>query len=519
VFESIKSKIMDRRVVNADGSVESELRHPAEVVMTESGKPKTYARRWFVMLSIALSYASWNMHTSRQVIIAPTYAKWFDIPNESFSSDGVGVDFMSVLDSLILLFSYFPASYVIDRYGMKMSMIGAFAIALSSWIWYASGHNYTGVLIGRSIASVLGPTVSSCVLATSNRWFPENERAIATAIISLFSLLGSGAALLSASPFYTTDYEIVDITLKSCDTSTLSATQLATVIAATSNGTNVVCDDAYADAKDAFCCYQPTDIPTYNLMMAIIPTFTFFLVCIFVRNSPPTPPSTAALKKDHTTFVQGTKILFGNERFLKLAISDFIVSGPPLVLYSSISRVFPADISGYSFIAAAIGVVLAIPTAIVVAFLLDRYSRYYTFTAGGYTTGTFFWIIAMICYLVDTTESHWGFFTMVIFALCVFIAWQTAVYETKLEYVFSPEVFLEGMITGWDRAVINCSNLVFVSSLAPEVVGSAKLTFIIGAVIMVIGCLPVLLIKQKTKYQRLAYEQSKAQGTSENLAV
>jgi len=276
VFESIKSKIMDRRVVNADGSVESELRHPAEVVMTESGKPKTYARRWFVMLSIALSYASWNMHTSRQVIIAPTYAKWFDIPNESFSSDGVGVDFMSVLDSLILLFSYFPASYVIDRYGMKMSMIGAFAIALSSWIWYASGHNYTGVLIGRSIASVLGPTVSSCVLATSNRWFPENERAIATAIISLFSLLGSGAALLSASPFYTTDYEIVDITLKSCDTSTLSATQLATVIAATSNGTNVVCDDAYADAKDAFCCYQPTDIPTYNLMMAIIPTFTFF---------------------------------------------------------------------------------------------------------------------------------------------------------------------------------------------------------------------------------------------------
>ncbi|GBG31248.1 Major facilitator superfamily domain-containing protein 7-b [Hondaea fermentalgiana] len=494
-------------------AAEKEINPPREYVIDEkTGKIKVYKRRWAVCLTIGLMYASWNMHTSRQVPIAPAYAKYFDIPNESFSSQGLGVDFMSVLDSIILLVAYFPGAYAIDRWGLKVTLVGGFAIMASSWIWLASGTNFAGVLVGRSLASCVGTTVSASILAVSNRWFPERERALATALISLLSLLGSGAALVLADMFALTDNEVVDTTLKSCDTSIFSASQLSELAVAAANDTYVDCLDDYADAKDSFCCYQPTDIRAFNVMMAVVPTVFFILMLLSVRDLPPTAPSAAGEPKDYTGLVRGTKMLFTNQRFAKLALSDFIVSGPVLVIYSSISRVFPAEISSYSFLASAAGIGLAIPTAIIAAYYMEKTKRFYTFAAGGYTLGTMFWIIATISYIADTTAGHWAFFTSIVFALMVFIAWQTAVYETKLEYVFSAHTSLEGLITGWDRAVINLSNLVFVSALAPEVVGSVDLTFIIGGIIMVIGCIPVLAIKDRFAYLRLAYDRSKTAG-------
>jgi hypothetical protein len=54
-----------------------------------------------------------------------------------------------------------------------------------------------------------------------------------------------------------------------------------------------------------------------------------------VRDAPPTPPAPSAEKSGSVGVVKALRILFGNQRFALFSLADFIVSGPPLVLFAS----------------------------------------------------------------------------------------------------------------------------------------------------------------------------------------
>lgn len=88
-----------------------------------------------------------------------------------------------------------------------------------------------------------------------------------------------------------------------------------------------------------------------------------------------------------------------------LCLADFIATGPPQVLFSTLARIFPVSVAGagifgmfcwatylhYSWMfwctASAAVVVIAIPTAFIGARLVSKSKKYYTFTIGGYTFG------------------------------------------------------------------------------------------------------------------------------------
>ena len=480
-------------------------------VVGEDGKVKVYFRRHLVLLAFAFSSFSWNFSAGRQISIAPTYARYHDTTNEvSGPESNLGIDTWTVVDSGVLLVSYFFGAYAIDRWGLKMMSVGSFALALSSWFWYFSGTSNRLVILSRAFGSLFGPLVNAALLAISNRWYPASERGIATGIASLISIVGSGFALIVSPMFATEDDEIVDLDLRSCEG--LAEDLVELVEQAAENETAFFCTgEILESARESFCCYLPVDVESLNLVMAIVPTLAFIFTAIVVRDLPPTPPSFAGEQKDFVGPVKGLKMLFSLENFSKLALSDFIISGPPLVLVTTLSRSFPPRAAEYSFYASAGGLALAIPVAVIVGHYLDKTQAFYTFTMAGYSSGTIFWIISTICFASGTLAGEFAFVAIAALAIAAYVAWQVSVYETKLEYAFTPKFNLEGWIVGADRIVINLSSLIFVTAIPPENVGGALNTSIIGAVIMFIGCLPTALITNKYRYKRKAFDDEGAQ--------
>lgn len=225
------------------------------MLMDENGKPVVYKRRFFVLLSLSLSYLAWNLSTSRMVAVVPSYALHFDVPNQAFSSDGLGVDSMTVIEGILLVATYLFGSYSIDRWGLKMMIVGSFSIAASTWGWYLSGDNFAGVIVSRTFATALGTSVPAALMAVSNRWFPEGERATATATGALMSLVGAGAALILAPLYGTEPDQVVDLTLKSCLVEDLDIEVVVAFQESVINGTFLPCVDPIRDQSlTAFCC-------------------------------------------------------------------------------------------------------------------------------------------------------------------------------------------------------------------------------------------------------------------------
>lgn len=470
----------------------------AEVQYDENGKPVVYRRRWYVLGSLTLGYFFWNWHSFRQVILAPEYARYHNVTTEvSFPS--FGIDAMVVFDNFLLLFFYPLGGYLTDRFGLRMQILGCTLQALSCWWWYFSFTNYWSVIASRVVANLGGVMISTGILAVSNRWFPEEERAIATAFGAIVAVLGGGAALIVGGLFQSGE-ELIDLGLRSCKAS-LTTRQI--VIDAAINGTDPLCTD---EAFEEFCCYTETAIEVYNLILAILTSLIAVYAVLSVRDLPPSPPSPAALEKPSLGPIQASVRLFTQQNYLLLCISDFLISGPPLMLYSAIARILPGSVAQYDFIASAAGLVLAIPFAYVVTRFLDLKKWYYSTTLGGYSSGTLFWTLATICYAIGTLAAEYIILFLVAAAVLTFVLWQVGVYELKIEYVFTPDYNLEGWVVGYDRVIINLSSLVFVSAIVPERTGSGLTSMWIGLIFMCLGLIPVLSIRNKFEYRRYEHE-------------
>jgi hypothetical protein len=167
-----------------------------------------------------------------------------------------------------------------------------------------------------------------------------------------------------------------------------------------------------------------------------------------------------------------------------------------------------------AFLASAAGIVLALPTAMVVAHFLDKSGWYWSFTFAGYSAGTVFWVIATLCFWSGTTAGAYAFMVASVLAIVSYVAWQTSVYECKLEYVFDPAVALEGWVVGTDRITINLSGLIFLAAIPPERVGGSLNMYYIGCGSMAVGLLPALLIRDKYNYKRVAFDRASKRTSS-----
>lgn len=481
-----------------------------------------YRQRFYVLAALSLNYFMWNWASARASIIAPSYAKFYNTTNQFdlFGSGEVGVDSLSLIPAIVLVLFYVPCAYVIDRKGIRYMKLGSFMLTVQSWLWYMNDAGVFGppsivpVLVVKVLTNAIIPLVSTSLLAVSNRWFPVKERAKATATVALISTMGS-VAVTVVGPLFETSDDLINLGLKSC---TPSAETIAKVNNFAANNTLAVCDTSDNEASEFadFCCVAEADVTSYAIVLAVLCTLSTIYTFIVVKDAPPTPPSGAnenvQLLPD---FIVAVKHMAKYRNYLTLCLADFVVSGPVLVLSIAVARMLPPVIKDFDFIIAAVGIALAIPGAVAFAVVLDRRHNYWEMTTGGYTVGAICWIISTIAFAAGGVGAY-IMVPLLVGAISAFTAWQAAVYETKLEYVFSQEFQIEGLVVGIDRMLINLATAVFVSTLAPESVGGPVNTYIIGCALFVVGAALPYTISKKRDYLRYHADLENKKITSGN---
>eukprot|EP00795_Rhopilema_esculentum_P009024 gene9024-16669_t len=155
---------------------------------------KLYKWRWVVLGLFSL------ISMSNEVIWI-SLSSITSIVKDYYNVDINAVNWLSMIFGLFFVAFIIPASYLLDKYGLKITIIvGAILDALGSCL-RAMGANQDGftlVFIGTTLAALGQCFVLSIPPRVASVWFGENERATASSIAILMNLSGAAVAFLLA---------------------------------------------------------------------------------------------------------------------------------------------------------------------------------------------------------------------------------------------------------------------------------------------------------------------------------
>lgn len=180
-----------------------------------SSSPKVYPYRWVVltvfMLVTMVVEIQWLAHAAVARPAAVFYEGQFD------PASFINIDFLAMVYMLVFLLMSFPASYVIDTYGIRVGIsIGALLIGVCGLLKGVFADNFTVVVAAQVGLAVAQPFILNAVTAVSVRWFPLRERGLAAGLSALAQYLGIVVAMIvtplmvgsdPAEPGYGTGFE------------------------------------------------------------------------------------------------------------------------------------------------------------------------------------------------------------------------------------------------------------------------------------------------------------------------
>ncbi len=120
------------------------------------------------------------------------------VARPAFNPDSfLNIDFLAMIYMVAFLVMSFPASYVIDTYGIRTGLgIGAVMLAVFSLMKAAFAHSFTGVVIAQTGLALAQPFIINGVTAVASRWFPVYQRGMAAGLLTLAQYLGIIIAML-----------------------------------------------------------------------------------------------------------------------------------------------------------------------------------------------------------------------------------------------------------------------------------------------------------------------------------
>jgi len=221
---------------------------------------QVYGYRWIVLLLFFLVNVISN-------ILWTTYA-----PVTTHAMEFYGVDEFSVIFiSLVFLIVYIPitlsATWLINRYEFKFgASLGALFMGVFGFLRFIADNNYILALIFSIGIAIAQPFLLNTITKLSANWFPETERTTATGISLIATTIGVALGMVITP--------ILVINL---------------------------------------------DFRTMLLIYGILALISSIIFVIFVKNKPPTPPSSNVeiVKID---MFNGFKLLFSNRNFIILVI-------------------------------------------------------------------------------------------------------------------------------------------------------------------------------------------------------
>jgi MFS family permease len=178
-------------------------------------EPKVYPYRWVIlavfMLIMMVVQIQWLAHAAVARPAEVFYADQLD------PSSFINIDFLAMVYMLVYLVMSFPASYVIDTYGIRVGIsIGAVLIGVSGLAKGFFAYSFEGVVAAQIGLAIAQPFTLNAVTAVSVRWFPLRERGMAAGLSALAQYIGIIIAMLvspllvgsdPADPGYGTGFE------------------------------------------------------------------------------------------------------------------------------------------------------------------------------------------------------------------------------------------------------------------------------------------------------------------------
>ena len=121
----------------------------------------------------------------------------------------INIDFLAMLYMLLFLILSFPASYIIDTYGIKAALRTGAAIAgLSALLKALLAGSFAGVVIAQTGLAIAQPFILNAVTAVTVRWFPLGERGLAAGLSALAQYIGIIIAMLVTPLLVVSDPEL-----------------------------------------------------------------------------------------------------------------------------------------------------------------------------------------------------------------------------------------------------------------------------------------------------------------------
>ena len=150
----------------------------------------------FVMLSVVMLATiaieiQWLTHAA---VVRPAEVFYQGQFNpESF----LNIDFLAMIYMLAFLVMSFPASYIIDTYGIKTGLtIGAVLLGIFSLVKAIYAQSFTGIIIAQTGLAIAQPFLLNAVTAFTARWFPLFQRGMAAGLLALAQYVGIIIAML-----------------------------------------------------------------------------------------------------------------------------------------------------------------------------------------------------------------------------------------------------------------------------------------------------------------------------------
>jgi len=161
---------------------------------------KVYPYRWvilavFMLISFVIQL-QWLAHAAVERPAEVFYQGQFN-PDSFFN-----IDFLAMLYMLVYIVVSIPASYFIDRYGIRAAVgLGAAIAGISGLLKGFYADNFQVIVWAQEGLAIAQPLVLNAVTAVSVRWFPLRERGLAAGFAILAQYLGIVFAMLVTPVF------------------------------------------------------------------------------------------------------------------------------------------------------------------------------------------------------------------------------------------------------------------------------------------------------------------------------
>ncbi len=153
-------------------------------------KENVSAYRWVILLVtvpiIIATEIMWLTFSPIASIMAETYGV------SSFAVDMLGTSYM-----IMFIICCFPASYVIDKYGFRVSLIiGGLLTGIFGFTRFALSDSFVMIMISQFLVAAGQPFLLNVTTKVATNWFPFEERATADGILTMAQYLGFAIPML-----------------------------------------------------------------------------------------------------------------------------------------------------------------------------------------------------------------------------------------------------------------------------------------------------------------------------------